>query len=116
MIDIEIYKTEHGVCPYMAYLNALRDRLAKSKIMSAVNRMESGHMPQTRSLAGGLQEIKIHVGEGHRLYFYRDGQKLVVLLSASNKKDQAREIKSARTYLEDYKRQKAHKSTKGKLK
>lgn len=107
MIEVNVYQTQHGVCPYENYLSAMKDRVALSRIISTVSRMESGLMPKTRSLGGGLQEIKIEVGEGHRIYFYRDGQKLVVLLSGSNKKDQTREIKNARNYLDDYKRQNA---------
>lgn len=115
MIELEVYRTEHGVCPYLNYLKSMKDKIAKAQILQAVTRIESGLMPKTRSLAGGLQEIKIDSGEGHRIYFYRDGQKLVVLLSGSNKRDQSREIKNARNYLDDYKRQKA-KTTKGGVK
>lgn len=107
MIEVDVYETEHGVCPYLKYLASMKDRMAQSAIMATIARMESGLMPKTRSLGGGLQEIKIQVGEGHRIYFYRDGQKLVVLLSGSNKKDQKREIQNARFYLDDYKGQKS---------
>lgn len=105
MIEVIEYVTEHGVYPFKRYLGSVKDLSAKSKIIQAVNKLEMGLVGNIKSVGGGLQEYKIDVGEGHRIYFYRDGQILIVLLGASSKKDQRVGIQNARVYLEDYKRQ-----------
>lgn len=107
MIEVVIYETENGACPYINYVSSMKDKQAQSKILETVTRIECGQMPKTEPLRKGLQEIKIHLGEGHRVYFYLDGQTVVVLLSASNKRNQSKEIEAALGYLADYKRQKA---------
>ena len=68
--------------------------------------MEKGLPGDAKSLGGGLKEYRIHVGKGHRIYYYNDGQTLIILLSGSDKKHQDREIENAKQYLNDYKRQK----------
>lgn len=105
MIEIQEYKTEHGISPFQAYLAGMRDLRAKSKVIQAINKMELGLVGNIKNLGGYLQEYKIDEGEGHRIYFYRDGQTLIILLGGSTKKDQRKAIEQARTYLEDYKRQ-----------
>ena len=106
MIEIIEYTTEMGICPYRQYVINMKDKTAQSQLLKAITKMEAGLLKNTRSLDSGLQEYKIDVGEGHRIYFYRDGQMLIVLLAASTKADQDREIDRAKNYLTDYKRQK----------
>ncbi len=106
MIEVKEYITEMGICNYRRYIESMTDKRAKRMVLKAVTKMEVGLLKDTRSLGHGLQEYKIDEGEGHRIYFYRDGQTLIILLAASNKKDQQREIETAKGYLEDYKRQK----------
>ncbi len=105
MIDIIEYVTEYSVCPFRVYLESVKDLRAKSKIIQAINKLELGLAGNIKSVGGGLQEYKIDAGEAHRIYFYRDGQVLIVLLGASSKKNQKDGILKARQYLQDYKRQ-----------
>ena len=112
MIDIKIYRTEHGVEPFSEYLSKMRDKTAKVQMVKAIRKMEKGLPGDTKSLGGGLREYRIHIGKGHRIYYYNDGQELVVILGGSDKKDQDKEIENAKLYLRDYKRQKAIKKEK----
>lgn len=106
MIEVKIYKTEQGVEPFTVYLKGIKDPIAKSAVLEAINRIEKGLPGQVRALGDGLKERKIKVGAGHRIYFYNDGQELVVLLGGSTKRNQRQQIESAKTCLSDYKRQK----------
>jgi putative addiction module killer protein len=49
----------------------------------------------------GVLEYKIDFGPGYRVYFGRDGDVLIVLLTGVTKKRQQRDIKSAIAFWTD---------------
>jgi putative addiction module killer protein len=77
------------------WLRRLADRQAKAKILVTVQRMEQGHFGDTKSVAPGVMETRIHVGPGYRLYYTRRGATFVVLLAGGDKSTQARDIARA---------------------
>ena len=109
MISIKVYSTEHGVEPYKEFFSSIKDPKAKSAVAKAINKMEKG-LGDYKSIGDGVQENRIHVGKGYRIYFYNEGQELIILLGGSDKKNQSREIENAKGYLKDYKRQKKSKN------
>jgi hypothetical protein len=44
--------------------------------------MAQGNLSNTKSVGGGIQEYRIDFGPGYRIYFGRDGERLVILLGA----------------------------------
>lgn len=106
MIEVKVYKTEHGVEPFYNFLSNIKDPKAKSAVAKEVTKIEKGLPGTIRSVGNGVKERKIYVGAGYRIYFYNDGQELIILLGGSSKKDQEQEIENAKNYLGDYKRQK----------
>jgi len=50
-------------------------------------------------------ELRVHFGPGYRVYFGEDGDKIVVLLVGGDKGSQAKDIKKAQAYWDDYRRQ-----------
>ena len=55
---------------------------------------------------GGGSERRIDYGPGYRIYFGRDGQKLIVLVGGGTKSRQSRDIKNAQEIWAEYKRTK----------
>jgi putative addiction module killer protein len=51
-----------------------------------------------------VQEYRIDWGPGYRVYFGRDGDTLVILLTGGTKKRQPRDIAQAKDLWADYKR------------
>jgi putative addiction module killer protein len=49
-------------------------------------------------------EYKIDFGPGYRVYFGRDGDTIVILLTGGTKKRQQRDIEAAHGYWQDYKK------------
>jgi putative addiction module killer protein len=80
---------------FTARFEALRDRRAKLRIQVRIDRMALGNAGQTRTLKGGVVEMKIDVGPGYRVYFARRGNLLVVLLCGGDKSSQPRDIQTA---------------------
>jgi putative addiction module killer protein len=57
-----------------------------------------------KSIGEGVLEYRIDFGPGYRVYFGRDGEELVMLLTGGTKKRQQRDVEAAKEYWRDYKR------------
>ena len=67
--------------------------------------MRGGNLGDWKSLVetGGVSELRIHHGEGWRVYFGRDGNELVILLGGGPKSNQMKGVCAATGYWTDYK-------------
>jgi len=73
----------------------LRDPEARYRIDARVLRLAQGNAGQSRSVGGGVSELKIDYGPGYRVYLTRRGLELVVLLCGGDKSSQSKDIKLA---------------------
>jgi putative addiction module killer protein len=103
MLEIRYYLTADRRQPFAEWFADL-DPVARAKVARAVVRMEQGNLSNVKSVGGGVLEYRIDFGPGYRVYFGRDGDTLVILLSGGSKKRQQRNIEAAWTSWQDYKR------------
>ncbi len=103
MIEIVVYETSSGKEPFVSFLNEITDIRDRARIMSRLDRIESGNLGDARSLGAGLHEFRFFFGPGYRIYFGMIGQKLVILLCGGDKKTQEKDIRTARSYWEQFK-------------
>jgi putative addiction module killer protein len=103
MTVIRIYTDSQGHAPFEYWIEALPDRLARAKIRARLARVEAGNFGDCKPLREGVQELRIDYGPGYRVYLSRQGSVLVLLLCASDKSTQDREIDKAIAYLNDWK-------------
>ena len=68
--------------------------------------MEQGNLSNAKPVGEGVLEYRIDFGPGYRVYFGRDGETLVILLTDGSKKRQQRDIEAAGACWQDYKRRK----------
>ena len=61
----------------------------------AIARMEQGNLSNVKPVGDGVLEYRIDFGPGYRVYFGRDGEMLVILLTGGTKKRQQRDIDDA---------------------
>ena len=61
-------------------------------------------MSNAKGVGEGVLEYRIDWGPGYRVYFGRDGDVLVILLTGGTKKRQQRDIEAAKVMWEDYRR------------
>jgi putative addiction module killer protein len=80
--------------------------MMRAKVARAVARIEQGNLSNAKPVGGGVLEYRIDFGPGYRVYFARDGETLVILLTGGSKKRQQRDIEAASTCWQDYKRRK----------
>jgi putative addiction module killer protein len=69
----------------------------------ALRRMRQGNLGDHKGVGEGVLEHRIHDGPGCRIYFGRDGKKLIILLGAGTKKRQQRDIAAAQRIWLHYK-------------
>src|SRR4029077_13040903 len=102
MPEIRYYVTTGEAEPFAEWFIAL-DSEARAKVTRAVARMEQGNFSNAKGVGEGVLEYRLGFGPGHRIYFGRDGDTLVVLLTGGTKKRQQRDIDTAHAYWRDYK-------------
>jgi putative addiction module killer protein len=93
---IEVRQTE----AFSRWLRRLRDANAIARIVARIRRMELGNLGDSKSLRGGLMEMRIDYGPGYRLYYVHHAAEIVILLCAGDKRTQQRDIKRARELAE----------------
>src|SRR5258708_24952082 len=98
------YVSLQGDQPYTEWLITLKDRVGAGVIRAHVDRMQLGHFGKSRFVGEGVWELKIHFGPGYRVYYFKEGKNLIILLCGGDKGSQGRDIEKAKIYAEDYRR------------
>lgn len=101
MIIIKYYKTSGGAAPFAKWFDGL-DATQANRVATAIGKLAAGDSVRRKALKQSLHELKITSGGGLRIYFYEDGEDMVVLLGGGQKDSQARDIETARKRLVDY--------------
>ncbi len=85
------------------WLKALKDPIGKARILARIRAAELGHFADSTAVGDGVFELRIHVGPGYRVYYWRHGTDTHWLLCGGDKSTQRRDIgkaKALRTRLE----------------
>lgn len=88
---IEIRKTEI----FAKWIDGLRDVRARARILVRIERLAEGNPGDVRPVGEGVSEMRIDYGPGYRVYYKKQGSKLVILLAGGDKRSQSRDIKNA---------------------
>lgn len=96
--SIKYYKDIRGKSPFLEWLENLNDLRGRAKIKIYVDRLEKGNFGNSRSLGGGLHELKINFGPGYRVYYGLMEQHLILILCGGSKQSQSKDIEKARNY------------------
>ena len=99
MTTIREYIDPEGRSPYAKWFDRLNAATAN-------HRMEQGNFSNVKGVGAGVYEYRIDFGPGYRIYFGKDGERLVILLAGGTKKRQDADITVAKSHWRDYKRRK----------
>ena len=80
---------------YSRWFTALRDRKARARIQTRLDRLQLGLLGDVKPVGEGVLELRIDYGPGYRVYFVHRGQELVILLVGGDKSTQEKDIKIA---------------------
>ena len=103
VLVLRYYLTAGGEGPFESWFSGL-DAAAAAKVSVALVRLEQGNTSNAKGVGEGVLEYRIDWGPGFRVYFGRDGETLVILLTGGTKQRQQRDIKRAKELWADYKR------------
>ena len=97
VIEREIKKLElqNGLVPFDEWFDSLRDRKWQVAVDSRLARVRAGNFGDSRSVGGGVFELRIDVGPGLRVYYGLRGRQVVVLVGGGDKSSQTRDIRRA---------------------
>lgn len=96
-MDYELRQTKE----FAKWLKKLKDTVAKVSIARRLVRMEDGNFGDSKSVGGGVFEIRIDVGKGYRVYFTNKDNKIIFLLVGGDKSTQDDDIKTAKKMAEE---------------
>ena len=103
LIELRYFLASDGRSPFEAWFIGL-DTAAAAKVAVALARLEQGNLSNAKGVGEGVLEYRINWGPSYRVYFGRDGEALVILLTGGTKQRQQRDIETAKSMWADYKR------------
>lgn len=80
---------------FSKWLSHLKDRQAKARIVARLLALEKGHFGDAKNLGHGLNELRIFMGAGYRVYYSIQGEMIVLLLCGGDKSSQETDINKA---------------------
>ena len=103
VIELRYYLASDGKSPFETWFAEL-ESAAAAKVAVALARLETGNLSNAKGVGEGVLEYRIDWGPGYRVYFGRDGDTLVILLTGGTKRRQQRDIDTAKALWADYRR------------
>jgi putative addiction module killer protein len=88
---------------YAEWIDALKDRAGRARILVRVERLIAGNPGKHRELTDGVAELKIDFGPGYRVYYSQRGTRLLLLLNGGDKSSQAKDIQLAIRLAREFK-------------
>jgi len=98
---LKVYKTPAGKEPFTEWLRSLKDKTIKYRIVTRLDRLETGSLGDYKNLGDGINELRMQFGAGYRVYFAIIGKQLIILLHGGDKASQRNDIKLAKQYLKE---------------
>ena len=106
MIEVCEYVDQPGRSPYAVWFDHLNSQAA-AKVTRAVTRVAAGNFSNVKGVGAGVFEYRIDFGAGYRIYFGKDGERLVILVGGGTKSRQQQDINVAISGWQEYKRRKS---------
>jgi putative addiction module killer protein len=102
-VEIREFLDPLGRSPFALWFKDL-NAAAAARVTIALTRLGFGNFSNVEGVGAGVYEIKIDFGPGYRVYFGKDGSRIVILLGGSAKKRQGAAIAAAHAAWAEYKR------------
>lgn len=90
---------------FRQWLKKLKDDTGRARVVSRINRLAAGLAGDVAPVGQGVSELRIHYGPGYRVYYYQQGDVLVLLLCGGDKGSQRRDIETAHQLLKEWREQ-----------
>ncbi|MDY0362472.1 MAG: type II toxin-antitoxin system RelE/ParE family toxin [Desulforegulaceae bacterium] len=95
---IEIKQT----ATFQKWQHKLKDHRAKALIAARIFRLANGLSGDVKPVGQGVSELRIHYGQGYRVYFQQRGNEIILLLCGGVKRSQQKDIETALKLAEEW--------------
>jgi putative addiction module killer protein len=107
-IEVQECLDSSGRSPFGRWFDGL-NAVAAARVTIVLTRLSQGNFSNVEGVGAGVYELKIDFGPGYRVYFGKDGERIVILLGGSAKKRQSAAIAAAQATWAEYRRLKGGK-------
>ena len=104
-VEIQEFLDASGRSSFARWFDGL-NAVAAARVTIALARVGQGNFSNVQGVGSGVYELKINFGPGYRVYFGKDGGRMVILLGGSSKQRQSAAIAIAQAAWAEYKRRK----------
>ncbi|HEV7253173.1 MAG TPA: type II toxin-antitoxin system RelE/ParE family toxin [Mesorhizobium sp.] len=87
---------------FAQWLRQLRDREARIRIASRIERLAEGNPGDVRPVGEGISELRVNHGPGYRVYYAQRRNVTILLLLGGNKSTQATDIQKAKELAREW--------------
>jgi putative addiction module killer protein len=100
--ELRLYRTKEGKEPFAEWLLSLKDKVAKARIQTRIDRLSVGFYGDYKYLGNNIYELRIHCNSGYRIYFAEKNDVIILLLFGGNKGTQKKDIEKAKSFWTDF--------------
>ena len=104
LVELRHYLTASGKDPFQQWMDELKDLKGRIVIQRRIDRVANGNFGDHKFCQDGVWELRIDFGPGYRVYYARDEETIILLLSGGSKRTQSADINQAVRYWLDYQR------------
>lgn len=108
MLDIREYVSLDGRSLFGAWFDRLNSEAVR-RVTTALYRLGLGNFSNVKGVGSGIFDCRIDFGPGYRIYFGKDGERIIILLCGGTKKRQQEDIQLALDFWAAYKQAKRSK-------
>ncbi|MDJ0600543.1 MAG: type II toxin-antitoxin system RelE/ParE family toxin [Crocosphaera sp.] len=99
--EIQKYVTYTEICPFDQWFEKL-DIQTQVRVDVRLDRVSLGNFGDAKSVGEGVYELRLFFGSGYRIYYGIIGKKIILLLTGGSKKNQNKDIKTAKKFWKAY--------------
>ena len=88
---------------FKQWLKELKDPLARISVLKRIERAENGNFGDWKALGDGINEMRLNIRKGYRIYYAQQGKVIYILLNGGDKSSQQADIEKAKEIWADLK-------------
>ena len=104
-VELHQYTDLAGRNPFERWYRKL-DEVTRARVVVALDRLSHGNFSTVKGEGKGIFALRMDFGPGYRVYFGKDGERVVILLGGGTKKRQQDDILAAQALWQEYKTRK----------
>ena len=89
---VEIFQTDE----FDKWLRKLKDKQGKARVLNRIDRLAHGNPGDVKPVGQGISELRVNHGPGYRVYYLKEGNRLILLLCGGDKSTQQQDIDKAK--------------------